>query len=222
MGSSAKLIICGTGSFGELAHYYFSHESPYEVVAFTADREYISRDNLQGLPVVPFDDLKSRYSPDDVSMFIAIGYNQLNSIREKKYKEAKNMGYSMSTFTHPSATIAGNVPIGENCFIFEDQTIQPFVEIGDNVVVWSGNHIGHHTVIEDHSFISSHVVLSGHCRVKSRSFLGVNATVVDETTIAEQSIIGAGATIVEDTEPKGVYVSERARMIGKDSEQTEI
>ena len=53
-------------------------------------------------------------------------------------------------------------PIGENCFIFEDNTIQPFVVVEDNVILWSGNHIGHHSVIKNHNFVSSHVVIDDY------------------------------------------------------------
>jgi acyl-[acyl carrier protein]--UDP-N-acetylglucosamine O-acyltransferase len=67
-------------------------------------------------------------------------------------------------------------PIGENCFIFEDNTIQPFVRIEDNVILWSGNHIGHHSTIKSHNFISSHVVVSGQCTIEPNCFIGVNST----------------------------------------------
>ena len=41
-----QLVIFGTGEIGELANYYFKHDSDYETAAFTADDEYVkeSRD----------------------------------------------------------------------------------------------------------------------------------------------------------------------------------
>jgi sugar O-acyltransferase (sialic acid O-acetyltransferase NeuD family) len=217
-----KLVIFGTSSFGELAYYFFTSDSSYQVVGFTADREYIDDDEKFGLPVIPFEELAEEFPPREYSLFIAIAYRDVNKIRAEKYQQAKDKGYSLATFVHSSATVADNVTIGENTFIFEDQTIQPFVEIGDNVVLWSGNHIGHHSTINDHSFVTSHVVVSGHCLVDEYSFLGVNATIADGLTIEKRTVIGAGATIVEDTQPGGVYTGQAAQLRSSDSSQSEI
>ncbi len=65
----------------------------------------------------------------------------------------------MISYVSSKATVFPGAPIGDNCFILEDNTIQPFTSIGNNVVLWSGNHIGHHSVIKDHVSFTSHVVL---------------------------------------------------------------
>ncbi len=35
-----KLVIFGSGDIAQLAHYYFTNDSLYDVVAFTVDSEY--------------------------------------------------------------------------------------------------------------------------------------------------------------------------------------
>ena len=108
-------------------------------------------------------------------------------------------------------------PIGENCFIFEDNTIQPFVKIGNNVILWSGNHIGHHTTIEDHNFISSHVVVSGQCLIKSNCFIGVNSTIGHAVEVAEETLIGAGSVITKNTDKLSVYVPAKSVKLDRQS-----
>ena len=44
----AKVVVFGVGQWAELAHFYLTHDSPHEVVAFTVDREYLDGDELQG------------------------------------------------------------------------------------------------------------------------------------------------------------------------------
>jgi len=39
-----KVVLFGTGSFAEVAYYYLEKDSPYAVVAFTADRDLITRE----------------------------------------------------------------------------------------------------------------------------------------------------------------------------------
>jgi hypothetical protein len=57
-----NLIIFGTGDIAQLAHFYFTNDSNYEVVAFTADRAFIFEDNFENLPLIPFEELENHLS----------------------------------------------------------------------------------------------------------------------------------------------------------------
>jgi acetyltransferase-like isoleucine patch superfamily enzyme len=153
------LVIFGAGDIAQLAHYYFTTDSVYEVVAFTVDFAYITENVFCGLPVVPFEELSKYYQPDKCEIFVALSYSKLNEVRKEKYLAVKEMGFQLASYVSSHATVLNEGRIGENCFIFEDNTIQPFVTIGNNVTLWSGNHIGHHSTIHDHCFIASQVVL---------------------------------------------------------------
>ncbi|WP_421657486.1 acetyltransferase [Leptothermofonsia sp. ETS-13] len=209
------LVIFGAGDIAQLAHYYFTTDSEYEVVAFTVDADYLTNPTFCDLPLVPFEEIDKNYPPNQYEMFIAVSYAKLNAIRKEKYLAAKAMDYRMASFISPHATVLNQGRIGENCFIFEDNTIQPFVTIGNNVTLWSGNHIGHHSIIHDHCFISSHVVISGGVEIGECCFIGVNATLRDHIKVGERCVIGAGALILADAEAEGVYVgnaTERAKI----------
>lgn len=208
-----RLVIFGFGDIAQLAHYYFSTDSDYEVIAFTLDAEYITEAVFCGLPVVPFESIKQEYNPADCEFFVALSYSKLNAVRKEKYMAAKALGYRLASFISSRATVLNENCIGENCFIFEDNTIQPFVTIGNNVTLWSGNHIGHHSTINDHCFIASHVVISGGVEIGEQCFIGVNATLRDHIKIGERCVIGAGTLLLADAEAEGVYIgtaTERA------------
>lgn len=201
----SKVVVFGISQWAELAHFYLTHDSPHEVVAFTLDRDYIDSPTYKDIPVVPFDEVERHYPPDEFRMFIPMSFKKMNHVRADKYDEAKKKGYELISYVSSKATTFPGFTCGDNCFILEDNTIQPFVKIGNNVVLWSGNHIGHGTVIKDHVMITSHVVISGCCTVGDFSFLGVNATVRDETVIAAETLVGMGATILKDTKEFEVY-----------------
>lgn len=204
-----ELVIFGLSEIAELAHFYFTNHTDYKVVAFTVDSAFKTKETFCSLPVVEFEKINTLFPSSNYSLFIALSYSSINTLRMNKFHEAKKMRYQLASYISPHATVLTENPIGENCFILEDNTIQPFVTIGHNVTLWSGNHIGHHSSIEDHCFISSHVVISGGVTVKSQSFLGVNATIRDHVTIGEKSVIGAGALILEDIDPEGVYIGSK-------------
>ena len=216
-----KVVIFGTEKLAEVGHFYLTNDSPYEVVAFTVNAEFIKEKQFVGLPVIPFEEIEGRYPPDEFKMFIAIGYKRLNAIRAGKYNEAKNKGYELISYISSKATHWGDTEIGDNCFIFENQVIQPFVKIGNDVILWSGNHFGHNVVIGDHCFIASHVVVSGGVSIGAYSFIGVNATIRDDVTIGRECIIGAGALILNNTRDKEVYIAKPTELYRLDSTRFE-
>lgn len=214
-----KVVIFGNGAIAQLAHYYFTTDSAYEVVAFTVDKDYITESTFEGKPIVSFETIEQHYPPNEYNMFIAVSYAKLNKVRAQKYTDAKTKGYKLVSYISSKCNVLTTYPIGDNCFILEDNTIQPFVKIGNNISLWSGNHIGHHSEIQDHNFISSHVVVSGHCVIESNCFIGVNSTLAHNVTIAKETLIGAGAVIAKSTEQGGVYVAPRSVKLEKKSSE---
>lgn len=213
--SKRSLVIFGTGDIAQLAHYYFSTDSDYEIVAFTVDAAYLSEPTFCGLPVVSFEQLAERFPPASHDCFIALSYAKLNAVRKEKYLAAKALGYSMASYISSRATMLNDAQMGDNCFVLEDNTVQPFVRIGNNVTLWSGNHVGHHSTVHDHVFIASHVVISGGVEIGEQCFIGVNATLRDHIRVGERCVVGAGVLLLDNADPEGVYLgtaTERSRV----------
>ena len=214
---SGPLVLVGDSLFAQIAYEYFTHDSPYDVVAFAVERDYRKRDELFGLPVVDFETLAERYPPGEHSVYVALVYTQLNRLRARFVAAVRELGYPLASYVSSRAFVWPGVELGEHCFIFEDNTVQPFVTLGDNVVLWSGNHIGHHTRIRDNVFVSSHVVVSGSVDVGENSFLGVNSTLVNDITIGRDTWLGPQVTITRDTAPGSVYRPSRSELRDKSS-----
>ncbi len=201
----SDVVIFGIGDYGRIACEYLRADSQHNVVAFTAHADFVDRDQLAGVPVVPYEELRTRHPPGTVAMLVAAGFSKVNEVRSSIYDECRQHGYEFISYTNSRAIVADGVGIGENSFIFEANVIQPGVEIGSNVVLWSGNHIGHDSTIADHCFIASHAVISGNCTIGHHCFVGVNATFRDGVTVAPRCVIGAGALIMKDTAEGDVY-----------------
>ena len=216
------LVIFGAGDIARLAHFYFTSDSPYRVAGFAVDRAYRQGDTFEGLPIVDFEEVERRFPPSAHHLFVAVSYAKMNRIRAAKYAEAKQRGYTLASYVSSRATVLTTHPVGDNCFILEDNTVQPFVRIGSDVTLWSGNHIGHDSTIGDHTFIASHVVVSGHCTIGESCFIGVNATLRNAITIAPRTVIGAGAVIMKDTRPGDVYIAGRTERFKKSSDEIEL
>lgn len=200
-----RVVLFGTGDFARVARIYLDADSPHEVVAYTVHERFIGETELDGLPVVSFEELERTHPPGDHSMFVAIGFSRVNQARAEIYAECKRRGYELITYVNSNASRYGPIEIGDNCFVFEQNVIQPRVSIGNDVILWSGNHIGHDSAIGDHCFVASHAVVSGNVTIGEFCFVGVNATFRDGVHVAPRCVIGANALIMKDTVEGGVY-----------------
>ena len=100
-----KVIIFGTTDLAEVMTYHLERDNRYFISAITADREYLihkSSDNyktsstvLNKYPVIPFDELKQKYSNEEYGIFLCVGYSGMNYGREKTYLHIKESGYKI-------------------------------------------------------------------------------------------------------------------------------
>jgi sugar O-acyltransferase (sialic acid O-acetyltransferase NeuD family) len=211
MPKTKSVVIVGDGPIAEVAFEYFTHDSPYDVAAFSVERGFKKRDTLFERPIVPFEEIEQHYPPSGHDLFVALGYAQLNRFRARLFNESKAKGYTLASYISSRAFVWHNAVIGENAFIFEQNIVQPFATIGDDVVLWSGNHIGHHAKIGSHVFISSQVVVAGLAEIGDYSFLGVNATIADNVKVGRDALVGAGALVLKDAPAGSLFAAEATK-----------
>ncbi len=203
-----KLVIYGIGKQAECTHYLFTHDSPYEVVAFCVGAAYLSAvgTQFQGLPLVAFEELTALYPPSEYKLYIAVG---LNKVRRQLFEEAKAIGYRFASYIGSRAITWPNLVMGEHVFIESPSLIHPFVTIGDNVMILACT-IGHHTVIGSHNLLSV-AVLGGNSRVGDNTFIGMGAIINENVQLGHNNIIGAGSLIGKHTEDNAVYTGEYSK-----------
>ena len=214
-----RVVIVGAGVVGALAFEYFAYDSPHEVIAFSAEREFITSETFCGLPVVPFDELAVEYPPTEHQAFVAVAANQtqVNRVRRRLYGAVKAAGYHCVSYISSRAFVSPSAQIGENTLVAEGNSLHYMARVGNNAILFSGVHVGHGSVIEDDCFLASRVVIGGACRVGCGSFLGLNSCVASFLSVAEECFIGAGAVVIKDTAPRQVYVGNPARPIRGES-----
>lgn len=213
------LIIFGNGKIADVVFYYAKQECDFNVVAFTVDREFSNIKKFHDLPVIPFYEIKERYNPDKYSMFIAIGYQDLNRLRESKYLAAKKMGYELVSIVSPLSKLPSTVKYGENCFIMPPTLIHPEVIIGNNTFVWNGAMIGHHTIIGDNCWLTSCTNISGVVKTGNNCFFAVNSTVGHGVIIGDRCFLGANTLVTKNLPDHKVVIEESSKVFRLESDQ---
>lgn len=204
----SKIVIYGAGQTAEIIYDYLVNDSPYEIVAFTADKEFIKNDKFMNLPLVPFEEVEKTYPSGKFDMFVAMSYNDINRLRAEKYYAAKKKGYKLISYVSSKAGIIGKREIGDNCLICENQLIQPYAKIGNNVWIWNGVLVGHNSVIGDHCWLTSDASIGGNAVIGQYCFLGLNATVGHQVVVGKECFIGACALVMKNAKDKSVYIAK--------------
>jgi acetyltransferase-like isoleucine patch superfamily enzyme len=197
----SKVVLFGIGRGADVAFRFLTRDSDHEICGFAVDRRYLDREHFHDLPVVPFEDVESRFPPDQFKMFVLLGYQRMNAFRADKYLEAKRKGYSFISYTNSSFY----------------QSISLDVKIGNNVVMWSSNHVGDLTNIGDHVWLASHVTVAAEVIVQPYCFLGIGATIGNRVTLAERTFVAANALVASDTVENAVCVTGESERVDVDS-----
>ncbi len=152
-------------------------------------------------------------------MFIAIGYHDLNRLRENRCNEAIQKGYTLVSIVSPAANVPSNVVMGYNCFIMPPSIVHPCVTLGNNVFVFSSAMVAHHATIEDNCWLTSCCNISGNVRIGANTFVAVNATVGHSVTIGKNCFLGANTLVTKNLEADKVVIEESSKPIRLTSQQ---
>lgn len=211
----ARIVIFGAGKIAEVVHDLLRDDPDHSVAAFTCDREFMTGSEKQGLPVVAFEEIETRFSPAAFAMLVAIGYQDINAVRADRCRQAREKGYRLVSWISPRAHVPKSCVVGANCVVMDGASLQPHARLGDDVFVWSGAVVGHHATIGDHCWLASNCTISSTAVVEPFCFVGVNSAIGHAITVGARSIIGAATVITRSTAPDGVYIApdtERFRL----------
>lgn len=206
-----KVIIYGIGPFAELLYNYLTNSSEYEVIAFCADTEYITKNELCNLPIIAFEKIENIYNPKYYKMLVAVGYSKMRN-RKLMFEKAKAKNYSFINYIHPSV-IKHDFIIGENNIILAGCIIEPNVIIGNNNVIWSMTLLGHDCKLGSHNYISAKCLIAGHIIIKDLCFIGNGSNMINGLIIEDESYLVAGTNIRKNTKPFGMYIGNPAKFL---------
>lgn len=66
------ILIYGNGKIAKVIYQFVKKQ--FNVVAFTVDSEFIDEDNIEGLALIPFENIQNRYNVLLQNDYCAFGY----------------------------------------------------------------------------------------------------------------------------------------------------
>jgi sugar O-acyltransferase (sialic acid O-acetyltransferase NeuD family) len=207
-----KSVIIGAGNYGEVYLAYLQ-EAGVEVVGFIDDDPKWQGGNVKGVPVLggisALEILKDTYGIEAV--YCPLGNNKL---RVKFLSYARDLGYKIPNYIHPSVIISPNVSIGEGVYILPGSIIMPHTVLKDFVMISSGVHVAHHNLIDEGVFMSTGCNFGACIHAHKYAYCGIGSTIMTGLhELGENCLIGAGAVIIRDVESKAIMVGIPAKVL---------
>ncbi|MCF0218152.1 MAG: gamma carbonic anhydrase family protein [Muribaculaceae bacterium] len=127
-------------------------------------------------------------------------------------------------FIAPTATVIGDVVIGDECSIWFNTVLRGdvnYIRIGNRVNIQDGSvlHTLYHkstVIIGNDVSIGHNVVLHG-CHVHDFALIGMGAIVMDDAVVGEGALVAAGSVVLSKTKigPHEMWAGAPAKFIKK-------
>ena len=115
--------------------------------------------------------------------------------------------------THPAATVADSVCIGQGTVVMAGAVLNPFAVVGDHCIINTGAVLDHDVIVGDFVHVAPHCTLCGGVEVGEGTWIGAGTTVIQGVHIGENCYIGAGAVVLKDVPDGTLCYGNPARII---------
>lgn len=183
------IILVGYGGHAKSIADCIERKNEYRIIGYTDLKENESKYPYLGDDTV----LKKYYKKGVKNAFVGIGYLGKEDLRERIYKNIKEIGFDLPSIIDPSAIVSESAVIGEGVFVGKKAVVNADALIGKMAIINTGAIVEHECMIGDFAHVAVGAVLCGQVTVGRASLIGANATILQCREIDDSSIIPAGS-----------------------------
>ena len=190
------IILIGFGGHAKSVIDTIEKQKKYKIIGFT---DINKEQTYRGYSVVGTDDdLKKIFESGVQSAFITIGYLGDSSLRNKLYRELREIGYVIPVIVDDTAVLASDVVVGEGTYIGKNAVVNSAARIGEMCIINTGAIVEHDCDVQAFSHVAVGATLCGAVKVGAETLIGANASILQGVEIGERVKVGAGTVVVKN------------------------
>lgn len=189
-GMTRQVIVFGSSLFSRMVCALFEGHG-VQVAARTAHQQFMPPAVAEGPPFVAFETISQTHPPAEYELFVALEHSRNNVARAEIVQAAREQGYRLASFIHPSAQLGEGVTMGEHCLVLEGVIAQYGVRIGDNAVVGARCFFGQQAEVEANAYFGSSVFVDRHARIGRHCVFGSQVRIAEGVKVADWTYLKA-------------------------------
>ena len=194
------IILLGLGGHAHSVVDSMEHAGKYNIIGFL-DTEEMQGKCFRDYRVLDTDDALQNYFDKGIrNAFVTIGFMGHGEIRNRLYRQLKDIGYRIPNIIDNTAAVSQNAVLADGIFIGKKAVINANARIGEMCVINTGAIVEHDCMVGGFSHIAVGSILCGGVSVGEQTLIGANATVIQERKIGRKCIIGSGTIVRKDVE----------------------
>ncbi|MDE6621108.1 MAG: acetyltransferase [Lachnospiraceae bacterium] len=194
------IILLGLGGHAHSVADSMEQAGKYNIIGFL-DTEEMQGKRFRDYRVLDTDDALQKYFDKGIeNAFVTIGFLGHGDVRNRLYRQLKDIGYKIPNIIDSTAVISRNVVLAEGIFIGKKAVINANAQIGEMCIINTGAIVEHDCRVGGFSHIAVGSILCGGVSVGGQTLIGANATVIQERKIGSRCIIGSGTVVRKDVE----------------------
>lgn len=213
-------VIYGDTPFAEEIYRIISYEGRDSVAAFTNDRTFMTRKEIEGKTIIPFDELNKTLK-EPFEILLAYGYTKMNRLRAKVFSECTSAGMKVGTYISTNA-LCYSSQVREGSMVWPNVYIGPGASIGRCNIIQASCTLAHDNIIGDFNYFAPGVVLGGRVCIANYCFLGLNCTVKSDVFLPNETLLGCGCNMLKSSDSGGVFIGNPAKLHCKNSLDIQI
>ena len=206
-----KLVIIGTGETSSIAMEIATSQGIHEICGFSQETDSTLPQTHHGLPLVPLDEIRNHFPPEQYQVFVAISFVWLNQPRCRIYQQLAAQHYVFANIISPLAHVAPSAQLGTNLLIYDFASVGTAAVVGNNTTLCSHSIVSHSSHIGAHNYFAAGATTGGFCHTGERCFIGLRATLSDNADLQDDSIVSAASFLAKGKYPPGIYVGNPAK-----------
>jgi sugar O-acyltransferase (sialic acid O-acetyltransferase NeuD family) len=212
-----KLIIFGNGIITEAVYNSMIDDElfDFKIECFCVEKKYKKKNKFLDLPNYDFETINKRFKASEYYFFVAVGYQQLNTLRQNILHRVRKKGFRIASYMHYSHKKNSTLKIGKNCFLMKDTIIHPNVKIEDNVFIWGGAIVCHHSKLKKNCWVTAGSKIMGSATIGENTFIAGGSLISHNVTIGKKCFVGANSLINKNLAHNSVVItkpSDKLRM----------
>lgn len=208
-----KLVLIGAGGHCKVVIEIIKSMNAYEIIGITDNSKNVG-EIVSGIPVIGNDSvLKNIYLQGVSNAFICVGALKNMKIRQKIYKQLKDIGFKLPVLIHNKAIVSDSSKIYEGTCVMAGAVINAGAEVRENCIINTSSVIEHDCSISMNTHISPRACLCGGVKIGADCHIGAGSTIIQRVVIGENVTIGAGAAVICDIPFDSVAVGVPAKVI---------